>query len=170
MKRLVCAVWLALLCLAAPAQARDTLTIGLSSFPTQFHPYADPEAVKSYIEGFALRPVTAFDATWHNTCLLCAELPSQDGGTVKIEERPPGLPGMAVTVKLRNTQPPIPAQVFGESGGRARVVLTSAEAAVTPGQACVMYDGDRVLGGGWIERPAAQRPLDQRREAAALGA
>ena len=101
MKRLVCAVWLALLCLAAPAQARDTLTIGLSSFPTQFHPYADPEAVKSYIEGFALRPVTAFDATWHNTCLLCAELPSQDGGTVKIEERPPGLPGMAVTVKLR---------------------------------------------------------------------
>ena len=78
--------------------------------------------------------------------------------------------GMAVTVKLRNTQPPIPAQVFGESGGRARVVLTSAEAAVTPGQACVMYDGDRVLGGGWIERPAAQRPLNQRREAAALGA
>ena len=49
-------------------------------------------------------------------------------------------------------------------------MLTSAEAAVTPGQACVMYDGDRVLGGGWIERPAAQRPLNQRREAAALGA
>jgi peptide/nickel transport system substrate-binding protein len=86
---------------AAPALARDMLTIGLSSYPTQFHPYADPEAVKSYIEAFALRPVTAFDADWHNTCLLCAELPSVDSGTVKIEERPPALPGMAVTIKLR---------------------------------------------------------------------
>lgn len=82
----------------------------------------------------------------------------------------PAEDGMAVTVKLRNTQPPVPAQVFGEAGGRARVVLTSSEGAVTPGQACVMYDGDRVLGGGWIERPAAQLPLNQRREAAALRA
>ncbi len=90
-----------LLATTIQVHARDTLTIGLSSFPTQFHPAADPEAVKSYIEGFALRPVTAFDATWHNTCLLCSELPSQDADTVEIEERPPGLPGMAVTVKLR---------------------------------------------------------------------
>ncbi len=82
----------------------------------------------------------------------------------------PAEDGMAVTVKLRNTQPPVPAQVFGEAGGRARVVLTSSEGAVTPGQACVMYDGERVLGGGWIERPAAQLPLNQRREAAALRA
>jgi tRNA-specific 2-thiouridylase len=26
---------------------------------------------------------------------------------------------------------------------------------VAPGQACVFYDGDRVLGGGWIRRPEA---------------
>ena len=78
--------------------------------------------------------------------------------------------GLAVTVKLRNTQAPIPARVFGEANGRARVVLAAHEGAVTPGQACVMYDGDRVLGGGWIERPAAQRPLNQRREAAAARA
>ena len=102
MKRLAAALCLTLLpFLASAASPRETLTIGLSSFPTQFHPYADPEAVKAYIEGFALRPVTAYNAEWHNTCLLCTDLPSQDADTVDIEERPPGLPGMAVTVKLR---------------------------------------------------------------------
>ena len=102
MKRLVAALCLTLIpFLASAAPPRETLTIGLSSFPTQFHPYADPEAVKAYIEGFALRPVTAYNAEWHNTCLLCTDLPSQDSDTVKIEERPPGLPGMAVTLKLR---------------------------------------------------------------------
>jgi tRNA-specific 2-thiouridylase len=70
--------------------------------------------------------------------------------------------GLAATVKLRNTQAPIAATVFSESGARARVVLAEPEAAVTPGQACVIYDGDRVLGGGWIERPAARRPHNQR--------
>ncbi|MFZ2004174.1 MAG: aminomethyltransferase beta-barrel domain-containing protein, partial [Stellaceae bacterium] len=27
--------------------------------------------------------------------------------------------------------------------------------AVAPGQAAVIYDGDRVLGGGWIKSPAS---------------
>jgi tRNA U34 2-thiouridine synthase MnmA/TrmU len=48
-----------------------------------------------------------------------------------------------------------------------RVVLAAPEGAVTPGQACVMYDGDRVLGGGWIERPSHQQPLNLRRAMAA---
>lgn len=67
------------------------------------HPAINPEAVKAYIEGFALRPVTAFDVTWTNTCLYCVELPSLQNGLVVIEDRAgPGNPkGMAVTVKLR---------------------------------------------------------------------
>jgi len=61
--------------------------------------------------------------------------------------------GMGVRVKLRNTHAPILATVFWEHGaGTAKIVLAEPEAAVTPGQACVLYEGDRVLGGGWIER------------------
>ena len=66
--------------------------------------------------------------------------------------------GVPVFVKLRNTQPPIAATVFGEGSG-ARVVLAQPEAAVTPGQACVFYDGERVLGGGWIARGAGATPV-----------
>ena len=76
--------------------------------------------------------------------------------------------GTAVTVKLRNTQPPMAAQVFAhDAPGKLRIVLGAPEGAVTPGQACVMYDGERVLGGGWIERPSHQQPLNLRRAMAA---
>ncbi len=93
---------LAIALLAAPtAWARDQLVIGLSSYPSDFHPDENPEAVKSYIEDFALRPVTAFDRDWHLVCLLCTELPSLENGLVRIEERPGHARGMAVTVKLR---------------------------------------------------------------------
>jgi tRNA-specific 2-thiouridylase len=34
---------------------------------------------------------------------------------------------------------------------RAEVRFSEREKAVTPGQAVVFYDGDEVLGGGWIE-------------------
>ena len=35
--------------------------------------------------------------------------------------------------------------------GRVEVVFEEPQRAVTPGQAAVFYDGDLVLGGGWIE-------------------
>jgi tRNA-uridine 2-sulfurtransferase len=39
--------------------------------------------------------------------------------------------------------------VVGEDGV-TRVQLEQPARAVTPGQAAVLYDGERVLGGGWI--------------------
>ncbi len=64
--------------------------------------------------------------------------------------------GVQVNVKLRNTHTPVVATVFGgDTAAAAHVVLNSPEAAVSPGQACVFYDGDRVLGGGWIARAPA---------------
>ncbi len=66
--------------------------------------------------------------------------------------------GLAARVKLRSTQVPLPARVFASvDDGGAEVVLDEAEAGVAPGQACVIYDGERLLGGGWIARADAAR-------------
>ena len=53
-------------------------------------------------------------------------------------------------VKIRSTQPAMPARIYGAPGGWAEVELIEPEAGVSSGQACVVYQGDRVLGGGWI--------------------
>jgi tRNA-specific 2-thiouridylase len=55
-----------------------------------------------------------------------------------------------VTVKIRHRHEPAPATL--ERAGEAEVLVTFDEAqrAVTPGQAAVFYDGDVVVGGGWI--------------------
>ncbi len=63
-----------------------------------------------------------------------------------------GADGIEVHVKLRSLQPLAAATVVGLPGNQADVTLLTAEAGVAPGQACVFYDGDRVLGGGWITR------------------
>lgn len=54
------------------------------------------------------------------------------------------------TVKLRSMHQPIPAKVTKFKGQKAKVELKMPYKGITPGQACVMYDNTRVLGGGWI--------------------
>jgi tRNA-specific 2-thiouridylase len=58
-------------------------------------------------------------------------------------------------VKLRSAQPPVAATVMLDGSGGASVEPDVPAEGVAPGQACVFYDGDRVLGGGWIRRPGA---------------
>ncbi|MFN3613647.1 MAG: tRNA 2-thiouridine(34) synthase MnmA [Rubrimonas sp.] len=60
--------------------------------------------------------------------------------------------GWAVQARVRSTRPPAPARIRPLSDGRAEVVMDAPEEGVAPGQACVLYDGNRVLGGGWIAR------------------
>ena len=57
-----------------------------------------------------------------------------------------------LSVKLRSTRPPAPAIIRPLSATEAEVELLVPEEGVSPGQACVFYDGDgtRVFGGGWI--------------------
>jgi tRNA-specific 2-thiouridylase len=67
---------------------------------------------------------------------------------------PPAPDGMPVGAKLRSTQLPVPATLFpGTATGEAELVLDAPAGAVAPGQAAVLYSGERVLGGGWIRRP-----------------
>ena len=69
--------------------------------------------------------------------------------------------GLRAEVKLRSTQPPVAATIYrrGQDGSMgpagAEVVLDEPEYGVAPGQACVIYLGERVLGGGWITREDA---------------
>jgi tRNA-uridine 2-sulfurtransferase len=59
--------------------------------------------------------------------------------------------GQAVDVKVRSTRPPVAARLYpGQNESDVEVELLAGEEGVAPGQACVFYDGDRVLGGGWI--------------------
>jgi tRNA-specific 2-thiouridylase len=63
------------------------------------------------------------------------------------------------TAKVRSTRPPAPARVTPQDDGGAFVELQSAEHSVAPGQACVLYSGTRVLGGGWIARSESPRAV-----------
>ncbi|HEY0327368.1 MAG TPA: tRNA 2-thiouridine(34) synthase MnmA [Allosphingosinicella sp.] len=59
-----------------------------------------------------------------------------------------------LTAKVRSLARPAPARVeMGASG--ATVTFETPEYGVAPGQAAVLYDGDRLLGGGWIEETVA---------------
>jgi len=58
--------------------------------------------------------------------------------------------GAKVTVKMRSLQNPVAAMVYGTSEG-AKIELAEPHPGIAPGQACVFYDGERVLGGGWID-------------------
>jgi len=61
-------------------------------------------------------------------------------------------PETTVTVdcRIRYQHNEIPAEVTPLADDRARVVLSQPQSGITPGQAAVFYDGDLVVGGGWI--------------------
>jgi tRNA-specific 2-thiouridylase len=63
-------------------------------------------------------------------------------------EKPQAL--LRVFAKIRHKHEPAPATIEPLDLNRARVTFDAPQRAITPGQAAVFYDGDRVLGGGWI--------------------
>jgi tRNA-uridine 2-sulfurtransferase len=63
------------------------------------------------------------------------------------------LPDMQLTAKVRSLARPVPVVLEGPLGNSASTTIRFAEPefGVAPGQAAVIYAGDRVVGGGWIE-------------------
>jgi len=56
-----------------------------------------------------------------------------------------------VTAQIRHRHPEAPATAAPEDGDRVRLEFDLPQHAVAPGQALVMYEGERVVGGGWID-------------------
>jgi tRNA-specific 2-thiouridylase len=63
---------------------------------------------------------------------------------------------MKVTAKIRYNDPGAEGIASPLSDDRFEIVFNQPRVAVTPGQAVVLYDGDTVLGGGWIDGPNGQ--------------
>ncbi|MEX0621952.1 MAG: tRNA 2-thiouridine(34) synthase MnmA [Candidatus Woykebacteria bacterium] len=57
-----------------------------------------------------------------------------------------------VEVKMRYRAQNVPAQLHKGASGEVEVALEQTERAITPGQAAVFYQGDRVIGGATIDR------------------
>ena len=57
----------------------------------------------------------------------------------------------SVEIKLRYLMTPMKATVISQSENSATLKLASPNSFITPGQSCVIYKGDRILGGGIIE-------------------
>ena len=60
--------------------------------------------------------------------------------------------GMNVEVKIRSASEPVDAKIVELDTGGIEVSPKDPISSVAPGQACVFYQGRRVLGGGWISR------------------
>jgi tRNA-specific 2-thiouridylase len=56
-----------------------------------------------------------------------------------------------VAAQIRHRHNAAPGVVRALADGRAEVIFDEPQPAVTPGQAVVFYDGEAVVGGGWID-------------------
>ena len=76
----------------------------------------------------------------------------------------PLTPGEPLTAKVRSLAKPVPITLEGNIGDGTETLIRFAtpEYGVAPGQAAVLYAGDRVVGGGWIEEtfPCDLTPLE----------
>jgi tRNA-specific 2-thiouridylase len=83
------------------------------------------------------------------SALLCAGAELSELNWLGHEPLPEA--GVTVEVKHRAREAPAAAGVVPTAGG-ARIEFAEPQVGVAPGQACVLYQGTRVMGGGWIER------------------
>lgn len=86
--------------MSSTVAAKEKLVIGITQFPSTFHPNIDAMAAKSYIHAMIARPFTIHDKDWKIVCLLCTQLPTIENGLAKPEKTPDGKDGIAVTYTI----------------------------------------------------------------------
>jgi tRNA-specific 2-thiouridylase len=69
-----------------------------------------------------------------------------------LTDAPPTGTSVRCEIKIRHMHTPAAGLIRPLSDGTVEVGFDEPQSAVTPGQAAVFYDGDIVLGGGWIRR------------------
>ncbi|HSB04964.1 MAG TPA: aminomethyltransferase beta-barrel domain-containing protein, partial [Thermodesulfobacteriota bacterium] len=67
-----------------------------------------------------------------------------------LREEGRGLGTLTAQVKIRYNHPGAEALLSLKGEDEVEVKFKTPQKAITPGQAAVFYDGDTVLGGGWI--------------------
>ncbi len=69
--------------------------------------------------------------------------------------------GIEVDTQVRYAHSGAPSTLKQLDDGRIEVTMHAPAYQISPGQAAVFYDGDRMLGGGWIEVPEASKLKDK---------
>ena len=80
--------------------AKEELVIGVSQFPTAFHPLIESHVTQAYVLAMTQRPITGFDADWELVCFLCTDLPTLENGKAVIEKQDDGSDGIALTYAI----------------------------------------------------------------------
>ena len=71
--------------------------------------------------------------------------------------------GAEVSVRIRHRAALARGELIRTENGEIEIALDEPVSAITPGQSIVLYSGDRVLGGGFIERASADNRRDTSR-------
>ena len=100
-KRIAAMLALAFISFSVPVHAKDTLVIGMSQFPSSFHPNFESMVAKYYDLNLTMRPITSYDANWDVVCMLCTSLPTIENGDAVVTDLGDGKKGIAVTYTLR---------------------------------------------------------------------
>jgi tRNA-specific 2-thiouridylase len=105
----------------------------------------------------AARPLYVVDLDAKNNRVIVGDESMLDRAEFMVErcnwipfDEPPA--SFEATTKIRYNHPGAMATITPLPHGSARVRLHTPQRAITPGQACVFYQDDRVVGGGWIAR------------------
>lgn len=79
-----------------------------------------------------------------------AQSPSDGHSHSRVAQPPSAVRGLRAHAKIRHRHEPAPATLEPLPDGEVLVTFDDPQRAITPGQAVVFYDGDLVVGGGWI--------------------